>query len=395
MGVWALVGDRTVLGGAVLGGALLLGGAVVTAGCAEGGLPAPAACVDGPVPAAVASSPWALDVAPVAAESVIASGPLGGAPHVAWDGHAWAVAWGEEVVVLDGEARPISTTAHPHGSASAIEAGTCQRAVAARSDRGSTVTWLEGDGSVAHTLAIAGTDVDLARGGARWWIASRDGGAIDVRAFDGSVRAVEHIEGAGTPRIAITPAGVTVAWADEQGLVARTLARPDARTTTSPRVSAANTWADGALELAALGDRLVLAAADGAMVHAAIVDPRDDSVAGPVAIARTTSRARPGIAAIPEHGLAAICYAAGPGPSGGADVQDRVELIVIDRTGLPVAPPLALARGTTGEVVRAVSCAWSGREVLVTWWRTREAGDEIAIQRARVGRSAEIISDPW
>ena len=392
MGVWALVGDRAVL---LLGGAVLVAAVPMAAGCAEGGLVPPAACVDGPVPAAVASNPWALDVAPVAAESVIGSGPHGSAPHVAWDGHAWTVAWGEQVVVLDGEARAVSAIGHAHGPASAIEAGTCQRAVATRSDRGSTVRWLEDDGSVARTLAIAGTDVDLARGGARWWIASRDGGAIDVRAVDGSIRAVEHIEGAGTPRIAITPAGVTVAWADEQGLVARTLARPDARATTSPQVSAANTWADGALELAALGDRLVLAAADGTMVHAAIVDPRDDSVAGPIAIARTTSRARPGIAAIPERGLAAICYAAGPGPTGGTDVQDRVELIVVDRSGHPIAPALALARGTTGEVVRAVSCAWSGREVLVTWWRTRESGDEIAIQRARVGRSAEIISDPW
>nr|MDQ3036127.1 hypothetical protein [Myxococcota bacterium] len=102
-------------------------------------------------------------------------------------------------------------------------------------------------------------------------------------------------------------------------------------------------------------------------------------LAGPLAVARTTVRSvSPGLAAIPERGLLALCHPAGPGPWGGPDVIDRVELVLIGADASPATRAVEVGRG--GEV-RSVACGWNGRELLVVWSRSQDGREQLVARR--------------
>lgn len=393
--------------------ALGLASALLLTGCYEahgGGAGCRAESAPPALPSAVEA---VLVVEPVAPELALGGEGSAGVPLVAWDGASWNVAWGDRFAVLDAAGTPRGRIEpRPEGGdATALDVGGCRRGVTAAGARPgeSAIAWVGSDGVVEGAAEVPGIDADIARGGDRWWIVSdasseAAGPRIGLFEADDAGTSVARrrawiAEGSlASPRVVSLDDGAAVSWVDREGIALRELG--PARMGAAFRVMTANVWARGAMDAAVLrsregAERVVVAASDGAMVHVALVDPGARRVtAGPLAITRTTARrARPGIAPLPELDAIAICVPSGPGPWGGPDVIDRVEVIVIGRDAAPMARRVDVAPGGR---VSAVSCAWSGRELMVASWRPGESGG-IFTQRMRVGvpGSAVPISEPW
>ncbi|UJR79005.1 hypothetical protein [Sandaracinus amylolyticus] len=352
--------------------------------------------------------PWRdrVTVAPASGEIALARGV--GLPHVAWDGAAWNVAWGERVAVLarDGRVRAVEQREDGGGNVTGLDADACQRGVAAvgATPGRSMVSWLGADGVVEGATEVIGIDADLARDAERWWIVSDASDAtrsvlvvsdvLDGSLGRASVRAVWTDDAASSARVVAAGERAIVAWVDREGIVQRVIDEHGA--SEELRVMTANVWSRGAVESARLSARddddvrVAVAAMDGVQVHVAITDPLAGRVvAGPLAIARTTARGvRPAIATMPERRALAVCVPSGPGPWGGADVIDRVEVVVLDEHAEPLSRVVGVGGGGT---VRAVSCAWSGQELLVVWWRVVDGREEIVGRRVQIVERGPIL----
>ncbi|AKF08401.1 hypothetical protein DB32_005550 [Sandaracinus amylolyticus] len=356
--------------------------------------------------------PWRgrVAVSPASGEIALGDGRGAGLPHVAWDGAAWNVAWGGRVAVLarDGRVRAIEAREDGGGNATALDADACQRGVAAvgASPGRSVVSWLGGDGVVEGATEVIGVDADVARGAQRWFVvtdasATTRGAALLAvsEVLDDSlglarVRAVVGADVAASARIVAAGEHAIVAWADREGIVQRVIAQDGARA--ELRVMTANVWSRGAIEAARVSApeddelRVAVAATDGVQVHVAITEPLARRVvAGPLAVARTTARGvRPSIATMPERRALAVCVPSGPGPWGGADVIDRVEVVVLDEDAEPLSRAVEVGAGGS---VRAVSCAWSGQELFVVWWRVVDGREEIVGRRVQIVERGSIL----
>lgn len=384
--------------------------ALVACGCATGQPMGDPACTEAPDPPVVLRAspegPRGLWLEPIddPVELTI-DAPATGAPRLAWDGRSWHLAWGTRHAVLDDTATLVDAveTRSQGGDVTALEPGACRSAVLAPADvpGQSVLAWVDPRGTELGLERVAGIDADVSRRDAHWWIAtdvSRPGSpALAIYALDHDrieTRARIVAGAIASARIVATSTGAAVAWADREGIVQRALDH-DGTEQRALRVMSANVWSRGALESVLLrgpgdAERIAIAATDGAVVHLAITDARSSAVlAGPLAVARTTVRnVSPGLAAIPERGLLALCHPAGPGPWGGPDVIDRVELVLIGQDASPATHAVEVGRG--GEV-RSVACGWNGRELLVVWSRAEGSAEQLVMRRIRVQDEPRLL----
>jgi hypothetical protein len=190
------------------------------------------------------------------------------------------------------------------------------------------------------------------------------------------------------PRLVALPDQTAAVWIRDDAIMVRAFRWPDVSIAPEPSVvmPAATDYVPQ-IEATSYGDRVAVCATDGRFLEVAVTDPETgEVVAGPTPVAETRVRdRRPGIAAEPSLGFLAVCYATGPGPTGGSPgVEDGVSLRLVSSDAEPIgdALPVALPMHNAGGCAVGVR----GRDVVVVYWRADESAStsRVLMQRIRI-----------
>lgn len=316
----------------------------------------------------------------------------GEAPRVAWDGGAWWIAWGDAQLVLDGEAtlRAVLNTNVDRATGLAVDA--CEHVVAGDASGASEVVlYSSGIDTAIARARVVGTSAAVAAHRAGWLVATtRTGSRDDTLRVElrgaAALASLGQIEWSAprlrSPHVAEVDGRALVVAAEQDGIHMHAVDPRRGTHLQDLHVMAANVWMRGAITTLVRGSRLWVAASDGEAIHVAVIDPSGARVeAGPVAALRSTAHGvQPGLAAIPEADLVALCAPVGPGPWGGADVLDTVTVQLLDHDARPIGPRVDVMHA---DAVHGVDCAWNGRELLVAYTAEVDGEPMLAARRMR------------